>query len=129
MPKRKPEVRLRSYGIYSQWDSHSKELPDVVEITHRIPASIDIEFGMVLQIQGAKNQQLYYCIDHPGILDDQGQVRPSFDGTVYVKTNDWNFYLGDTIWSPINDKLGTWRMWVELDGRVIGEKSFEVFQP
>ncbi|MEZ6120347.1 MAG: DUF3859 domain-containing protein [Pirellulaceae bacterium] len=46
-----------------------------------------------------------------------------------MKTNDWNFYLGDTIWSPIHDKLGTWRMWVELDGRIIGEKSFEVFQP
>lgn len=129
MAKRKPEIRLRSYGIYSQWDSHSKELPDVVEITNRIPASIDIEFGFVLQIHGAKNQQLYYCIDHPGILDENGQTRAPFDGTIYVKTNDWNFYLGDTIWSPIDDKLGTWRMWVELDGRIIGEKSFEVFQP
>ncbi|MEZ6120348.1 MAG: DUF3859 domain-containing protein [Pirellulaceae bacterium] len=75
MAKRKPEIRLRSYGIYSQWDTHSKELPDVVEITNRIPARIDIEFGFVLQIQGAKNQQLYYCIDHPGILDDNGQLR------------------------------------------------------
>ena len=60
MPKRKPEIRIRSYGIYDQWDSNSKELPRIAEFTTRVPAEIDIEFGMVVNIKGAKNQPLFY---------------------------------------------------------------------
>jgi hypothetical protein len=101
-------------------------LPDVQEFTTRIPAEVDIEFGFVVNIKGAKNLQLEYCIDHPGILDSDGNRRDPFDGAVYVKSNDWNFYLGDTIWEPIEDKLGIWRMTLELDGMIIAEKSFEV---
>ena len=67
-----------------------------------------------------------YCIDHPGILDSEGNRRAPFDGSVFVRTNDWDFYLGDTIWEPIADKLGPWRMTMELDGAVIGEKVFNV---
>ena len=88
---------------------------------------IDVEFGMVVNIKGAKNQELSYCIDHPGILDADGNRRAPFDGTVFVKTNDWDFYLGDTIWDPINDKLGSWRMALELKNQVIAEKVFELF--
>ncbi len=124
--KRKPVIRMRSYGIYTKWESDSKHLPDVQEFTTRIPAEVDIEFGFVVNIKGAKNLQLEYCIDHPGILDSDGNRRDPFDGAVYVKSNDWNFYLGDTIWEPIEDKLGIWRMTLELDGMIIAEKSFEV---
>ena len=87
---------------------------------------VDVEFGMVVNIVGAKNMPLDFCIDHPGIRDDQGKVRRPFDGTVYVKTNDWDFYLGDTIWEPIEDKLGKWRMTIELDGKLAAEKTFEL---
>lgn len=128
MAKRKPEIKMRSYGIYKQWDAESKELPQVAEFTTEVPAEIDIEFGFVVSIKGAKNKELVYCIDHPGILDADGNRRAPFDGTVYVKTNDWQFYLGDTIWEPINDKLGDWHMWLELDGRVIAEKTFWLFE-
>ncbi|WP_404309438.1 DUF3859 domain-containing protein [Neorhodopirellula lusitana] len=127
MAKRRREVRMRTFGIHSKWDSTSKDLPRLVEPTTQVPAQVDIEFGFVVNIKNAKNCELEFCIDHPGILDDQGKRRPPFDGTVYVKSNDWNFYLGDTVWEPIDDKVGTWRMWLELDSEVIAEKSFEVF--
>jgi hypothetical protein len=127
MAKRKPEVRIRTWGIYTKWDRESRELPKVMKVTTQVPAEVDIEFGFVTNIRGAKNEQLTYCIEHPGILDADGRTRPPFDGTVFVKTNDWDFFLGDTIWLPIGDKLGTWDMWIELHGRRVAEKSFEVF--
>jgi len=129
MAKQKPEIRMRTWGIYTQWDSDSKALPKIIEITTGIPAEVDIEFGFVVQIKGAKNEQLQYCIDHPGILDDEGNRRDPFEGTVYVKTNDWDFFLGDTIWNPIEDKLGEWRLTLELNGKVVAEKTFDVLQP
>ena len=127
MARRKPEIKMRSFGIYEKWDADSKTLPRVIEFTTEVPAEIDIEFGFVVDIKGAKNEELFYCIDHPGILDSEGNRRDPFDGTVYVKTNDWQFYLGDTIWAPIDDKLGHWHMWIELAGAVIAEKTFEVY--
>lgn len=117
---------MRTWGIYTQWDSDSKSLPGIVEVTTNIPAEVDIEFGFIVSIKGAKNQQLHYCIDHPGILDMEGNRRDPFTGTVYIKSNDWNFFLGDTIWLPIEDKLGEWRLSLELDGTVIAEKTFDV---
>ena len=127
MPKRKPEVRIRSYGVYSNWDAKTKLLPRIEEFTTRVPATIDIEFGFIINIKWAKNSELDYCIDHPGILDANGKRRAPFDGSVYVKTNDWDFYLGDTIWEPIKDKLGPWKMSVEMDGTLVAEKTFEIY--
>ncbi len=129
MAKRKPEIRVRSYGIYERWDSHDKDLPKIKEFTLDVPAVVDIEFGLIVNIKGAKNRLLDFCIDHPGILDAQGLRRPPFDGSEYVKTNDWNFYLGDTIWLPLEDKLGPWRMTVELDGTMLADKTFNVMEP
>lgn len=92
-----------------------------------MPAIVGVEFGFIVSIQGAKNKQLAYCIDHPGIRDDQGAVRPPFDGLEYIKKNDWNFYLGDTLWEPLSDKLGPWRMTLELDGKTVADETFEVY--
>ncbi|TWU04502.1 DUF3859 domain-containing protein [Stieleria varia] len=128
MAKRKPETRVRSYGIYRNWDPGSKALPQFEELTTRVKAVIDVEFGLIVNIKNAKNAELFYCIDHPGILDDTGRRRPPFDGSVYVKTNDWDFYLGDTIWEPIADKLGDWRMTLELDGNLIADQTFHIFE-
>lgn len=127
MAKRKPQIRLKSYGIYRDWDSGSKDLPRIQEFTTKVRAEIDVEFGLVINIRGAKNKQLEYCIDHPGIRDEQGNVRQPFDGVVYVRSNDWNFYLGDTIWDPVEDKLGDWRMTIEMDGQLIADKTFELY--
>ena len=128
MSKRRPVVRKRSHGVYSTWDSEAKELPRFIEVADQIPARIDIEFGMVVNIMHGKNCLLEYRIKHPGILDDAGRIRPAFDGELYVKSNDWDFYLGDTIWSPIDDKLGIWEMSIQLDGVLVAEQAFEVYQ-
>ena len=93
MAKRKPEIRIRSYGIYESWDSQEKSLPKIKEFTLEVPAVIDIEFGLIVNIKGAKNQQVDYCIYHPGIRDEQGVCRAPFDGSEYVKTNDLELLL------------------------------------
>ncbi|TWT76502.1 hypothetical protein CA13_69970 [Planctomycetes bacterium CA13] len=126
MAKRKPIVRMRSYGLYSHWDAESKELPQFMQSTIQIVAKIGVEFGFVINVKGGKNEVLDYCIEHPGIKDAKGKVRAPFDGCVYVKQNDWNFYLGDTIWEPVDDKRGDWRMFVEIDGNIVAEKTFEL---
>ena len=126
MAKRKPDVTMRSHGVYTRWDSDSKQLPKIKDFTTRVRAVIDVEFGFVVNIKGAKNQQLGYCIDHPGIRDADGDIRPPFAGTEYIKTNDWDFYLGDTIWAPLDDKLGDWRMTLEMDGKIVAEKTFQL---
>ncbi|MCA9218558.1 MAG: DUF3859 domain-containing protein [Planctomycetales bacterium] len=128
MVKRKPEVRIRSYGIYEKWNRDTKELPRFVQATYRVRAEVDVEFGFVVNIKGAKNCELEYCIFHPGILDENGTLRPPFDGSVYVKHNDWDFYLGDTIWEPIADKLGDWRMTLTLSGKIVADKTFTLYQ-
>ncbi|MGL5620304.1 MAG: DUF3859 domain-containing protein, partial [Tannerellaceae bacterium] len=43
--------------------------------------------------------------------------------------NDWQFFLGDTVWAPIEDKVGTWTLITYLDGKEIARKSFEVYLP
>jgi hypothetical protein len=118
---------MRTYGVHSKWDSSSSQLPRLIKVTTRIPARVDIEFGFVVNIKGAKNTELDFCIDHPEILDADGTKRDPFDGTVFIKTNDWNFYLGDTIWEPITDKLGDWRMFLKIAGNVIADKTFQVY--
>ncbi len=128
MTRRKPEIRIKSFGIYSKWDGASNELPRIVEFISRVLAELDVEFGFTVNIKGAKNRELEYCIYHPNILDADGNIRPPFDGTVFVKTNDWDFYLGDTIWSPIENMLGAWRMTLGLDCRLIVDKTFELYK-
>lgn len=129
MAKRKPQIRMRSYGIYTKWNRDSKDLPRLIGVTTEVPATVDIEFGFIVNVRGGKNEQLDFCIDHPGILDASGKRRRPFDGTEWIKTNDWNFYLGDTIWDPISDKLGTWHMSLSVGDGLSVEKTFEVVDP
>lgn len=75
MAKRKTEIKMRSCGIYTHWDASSKDLPQFAEATTRVPANVGVEFGFIVNIKGCKNQQLEYCIDHPGILDANGKRR------------------------------------------------------
>ncbi|GIU27828.1 DUF3859 domain-containing protein [Shewanella schlegeliana] len=126
MSKLKPDVTIVRSGIFTQWDEESNNLPRLLKSTMHVPAEIDIEFGFIAQIKKAKNQKLKYCIYHPDIPDDSGQVRLPFEGEVFVKSNDWKFYLGDTIWAPEHNKVGNWRMTLEIKGKVIAEKTFKV---
>ena len=126
MAKRSPIIEMTSYGIYSTWDSKSKHLPKIQEFTTHVPADIDVEFGFIVNIKKAKGAVIHYCIDHPGILSKKGDPLAPFEGEEHVDSNDWDFYLGDTIWAPVNDKLGQWQMRIELNGRTIAEKTFHL---
>ena len=126
MSKLKSKFTISSYGIYRGWDEKTKQLPIIQEFTTRIPAQLDIEFGFILEVQKGKGLRLDYCIYHPDIPDKNGQIMEPFSGDVYVRNNDWQFYLGDTIWAPVDNKTGDWRMVIELDGKIVAEKTFSV---
>ncbi|GIU52371.1 hypothetical protein TUM4438_44940 [Shewanella sairae] len=126
MSKLKPDISIIRSGIFTQWDDTSDDLPRQLKATVHVPAEIDIEFGFIAHIKKAKNQKLRYCIYHPNIPDDKGNIRPPFEGEVFVQSNDWKFYLGDTIWAPEHNKVGNWRMTLELKGKVVAEKTFKV---
>ena len=126
MARPKPIVDIVSFGIYTQWDNKEKALPKIRQFTLQVPAEIDIEFGLTVNIKKAKNRKVRFCIDHPGILDKKGHVMPPFEGEEYIRSNDWDFYLGDTLWDPLDDKVGPWRMTLELDDDIIAEKTFDV---
>ncbi|MBB1316335.1 DUF3859 domain-containing protein [Shewanella sp. SR43-4] len=129
MSKLKADVSIIYSGIFSQWDNSSDELPRLLQATVHVPGLIDTEFGFITRIKKAKNQILTYCIYHPDIPDDDGNIRPPFEGEVFIKENDWRFYLGDCIWAPVNNKLGNWRMTLTLNGKIIADKTFKVYLP
>ncbi len=62
MAKRSVVVDMTSYGIYSTWDSKSKDLPKIQEFTTIVDAEIDVEFGYILNIKKAKGEKIRYCI-------------------------------------------------------------------
>lgn len=127
MAKKKIDIKIKSYGIYTQWDRSSKELPKLRKVTTDIPAELDIEFGYILHIKGGKGTLLEFIIKHPPFIDIKtGNVAPDFVGAHYVNSNDWMFFLGDTIWEPIEDKIGTWEIVVFMDGKEVTNKKFVV---
>jgi hypothetical protein len=129
LSKLKADISIIYSGIFSQWDNSSDELPRLLQATVHVPGLIDTEFCFITRIKKAKNQILTYCIYHPDIPDDDGNIRPPFEGEVFIKENDWRFYLGDCIWAPVNNKLGNWRMTLTLNGKIIADKTFKVYLP
>lgn len=128
MSKLKSEVSISSYGIYTQWDAKSKSLPKIKTFTTEVIAEIDVEFGMIINFKKAKGEKLKFCIYHPDIPNDNGEIMPPFEGEEYVGNNNWDFYLGDTIWPPVHNKLGDWRMTVELKGKIVADKTFSLIE-
>jgi len=129
MSGKKPQVELYSYGIYSSWDRSSRELPKLKEITTNIPVIPDVEFGYVLKIKGAKGKILEYQIFHPPFEDEDGNVALPFTGEVLINSNDWEFYLGDTVWEPYNNKASEWIIITRLQNKEIARKKFVLFLP
>ena len=124
--KRKPEVELYSYGIYSPWDRQSRDLPELKAISTTIPVQPEVEFGYVLRIRGGKGYTLTYEINHPPIQDKNGEWMPSFTGDIIIPSNDWEFFLGDTVWEPFEEKAGQWILITRIQGREVARKSFEL---
>jgi len=124
----KPKItwKMQSWGRYTAWDRDDKALPEIKEFTDEIPAISGVEFGYILQIKKARGKQIHFTIEHPPFLDETGQISPPFTGDVYVRSNEWQFFLGDTVWEPVADKCGTWRLIVELEGEIMADKSFQI---
>ncbi len=124
MAKRKPEVELYSYGVYSKWERESRDIPKLLEITDTIPCELDIEFGYVLRIKKAKGAKLNLEIHHPPIKDEKGNLMPVFRGELVVNSNNYEYFQGDTVWEPIEEKAGKWTLVTFLDNKEVARKSF-----
>jgi hypothetical protein len=124
--RKKPEISIHSYGLYDGWNRESKELPRLVKITKEIAAALEIEFGYILRIRHARNSKITFRIEHPPFKDSEGQVAPSFTGEIYVKTNDFRFFLGDTVWPPLEDKRGAWRLITWLDKEKVADETIHL---
>jgi hypothetical protein len=114
---------MHSHGLYDGWDRESKALPRLVKITTEIETALDIEFGYILRIRHARNSRITFRIEHPPFPGDDGEIAPPFEGELYVKNNDFRFFLGDSIWAPIDDKRGEWRLITWLDGRKVADQT------
>ena len=124
MAKKKPEIRMVSFGRYTPFDKTTKDLPKILEFTTTIPAELGVEFGYILEIKKSRGEKLSFCIDHPPFCDDSGEIAPPFVGEVHVQSSDWRFFLGDTVWLPLDDKLGKWTLTASLMGKEIARKTF-----
>ncbi len=124
MPKIRPEFQMISYGIYTAWNRESKELPKIIRHTLEIPAGVGVEFGFILSVKKVKGEVLEFCIEHPPFTDEEGEVMPPFEGTYFVNSNDFRFFLGDTVWEPVEDKKGVWTLTVSYQGKEVARKSF-----
>ena len=127
MAKKKISWELYSYGEYSSWDRGSKKLPKLLKITNRIQILPDVEFGYVVKIKGAKGKKVEYRIDHPPFKDAAGKIEPPFIGEYFINSNDYEFFLGDTVWEPYEDKAGEWLLSTFLDGKLIAEKLIVLY--
>jgi hypothetical protein len=123
MPKKKPAISMHSLGRYEGWDRETKELPRLLKITMEIEAALNVEFGYILRIRSARNSRISFRIEHPPFKNSAGEIAPPFDGELYVKTNDFRFFLGDTVWAPVEDKRGAWRLITWLDGDKVADKT------
>jgi len=126
MAKPKMSWEMTSYGIYKGWNRDTKELPTIEKYSTIIPARLNIEFGYILNIKKAKGKKLYFRIEHPSIPDENGRRMSPFTGELFVRTNDWDFFLGDTIWEPVSNKIGKWRLITTIEGTVLADKTFTV---
>ena len=68
-----------------------------IKITTEIEAALDIEFGYILRIRNARNSKISFRIEHPPFKDSSGEAALPFEGELYVKTNDYRFFLGDKL--------------------------------
>ena len=126
MARRRPEVEEVAYGRFERFDADAPGLPDHLEFTTTIPAAVGREFGYLLRIRHARGGRLRCEIRHPGIPDGDGRPQPPFPAEAFINTNDFRFFLGDTFWEPLHDKLGAWTLVTWLDGKEIARRTFRV---
>lgn len=125
MARQMVTVKMANYGLYDGWNRESKELPRFVKFTTDIPARLDIEFGYILEIKGGKRKKLTFEMFHPLDLHTaEGEIMPDiFTGEVIIPQNEYRFFLGDTVWSPMDEKCGAWRLKTYIDGKLVADKT------
>lgn len=121
-----PEVEIISYGKYTPWDRDSKSLPELLEMSEVVKAEVGVEFGMLVEIRKGKGRYLDYQIDHPPFTDEYGVPSPPFEGVHQIRTNPHIFFLGDTIWEPVADKIGAWTMSIFCEDILLASKKLQL---
>ena len=91
-----------------------------------VPAKLQQEF---VRIRKARGKWLRFCIAHPGIPDEDGQVMPPFEGRERIKSNDYQFFLGDCIWEPTHNKVGRWQLSTWIEDELVADQKFMVQVP
>jgi len=129
MAKSKPKIKEGSYGLYDGFDREGDQLPKIVSFTTDVPARIGQEFGYILNIKHARGSVIKFEIDHPGVLDADGEPQLPFTGELYVRSNDYDFFLGDGLWEPLEQMYGLWALTTWLNGVQIAQRVFSVAQP
>lgn len=127
MPRKRIETKIKNFGLYTKWDRNSKELPRILDFTTRVPAKLDVEFGYILNIKKAKGSKLTFRIDHPPFKNSDGEISPPFEDELHIPSNDYNFFLGDTVWEPVEDKKGLWTLTIWVDDKQAAQKTFELY--
>ena len=127
MPKKKIEISMHSFGLYTDWDSKGKGIPKPVGFTTEIPITPDVEFGYVLRIKNGRGEKITYQTEHPPFKDEAGKIMPPFTGEEHISENDYFLFLGDTVWEPIEEKAGKWKITAYHNGRTVAEKVFNLF--
>ncbi len=122
----KIEVKTVSWGLYAKWSNRCRELPKFLKFTTDIPARYESEFGYILKVKNGKGKSIDYVVHHPPFTDEEGNVEPSFTGSIPIKPGNFEAYLGDTLWEPIEDKVGEWRVVAKIDGVVVEDKTFTI---
>ena len=128
MAKKKQKIitKILHHGLYAKWSNQCKELPRFLKYTDTIPARIEAEFGCIIEVVGAKGQSISYTIEHPSFTDSRGNPSPPFLGEIPIRSATFQAYLGDTLWEPIEDKIGIWRVIGRIGDEKIADFSFEI---
>lgn len=126
MAKRKPSFKIESYGTYDQWNRDSSDIPKITKISETVIFHPEVEFGLVLSISKGKGTKLDFRVIHPKFNGSDGKPAADFVGEHYVNANTWQFFLGDTVWEPYEDKLGAWRFIIKAEGKVIVDKTLQL---
>lgn len=124
--KRKPKFSEESYGRYTHWEKGSRELPKILEFTNKIIAEEGNEFGIILNVENGKGALVDFCIKHPPIKDEKGKLMPDFTGQLHIPANTYQIFVGDSVWAPIDDKIGEWRVIISFEGKTIADRKFVV---
>lgn len=129
MAKKNVICKIVTHGIYTKFNPKSDDLPEIKEFTTKIPAILGIEFGYIVEIKQARGEKFKFRIDHPPFKNLQGDIAPPFEDEFYVNSPRYEFFLGDTIWEPIENKTGDWRLRIFHEGKAIADKTFQIYLP